>query len=446
MAALSESEVLRQINKVKGYVQEHSNTLPLQLYSAMDGLSRTALDYKKYKGEKGWATNVKDNEGKALWTTQQANVIEEAMPLVFDLAGGASKQQGGASNLQLKDFSIKPDSEYITSSVPTPSIDEMVGNVQSYLAALDQKNRELASIIGPVAFFKKMGDPTIGPIQPYLPAPVQVPYNLVLVSINAMLEACRLLVSNNFFDIGILRKILSFVLAIYDVSRGEWKDGVLSFLGVFGQNMMIVGMIGKASRWIFNFMSPDIQARLGTDLYQGSKSMIIGSWLWLLSIISPDYIRITINDMVEKTLKIPMETFNEKLETLEKIAQTSAEPLGLQVSFPRVPIDKIPSFDDIQNFQTFLHQPAIYCSPAFKEAVGPAMAIPSLRIVFELLNIPVTEEATAKACAGQPASIVEAATEALKPSVSLKEQKGGKRKTKKLNRKMNINMKTKRRL
>lgn len=423
MAALSESEVLRQINKVKDYVQEHSNTLPLQLYFAMDGLSRTALEYKKNK-EKGWASNIKDDEGKTIWTAQQANVIEEAMPLFF----GGSQQSGGA--LELKDFSIKPDSEYVTSSLPGPSIDEMVENVQSYLATLDQKNRELASILGPVAFFKKMGDPKIGPIPPYLPVPVQVPYKVVLMSINALLEACRLLVSNNFFDIGILRKILSFVLAIYDVSRGEWKDGVLSFLGVFGQNMMLVGMIGKISRWTYNFMSPDIQARLETDLYEGSKSMIIGSWLWLLSTISPDYIRISINELIEKTLKIPLETFNEKLDLMEKIAQTSADPLGLQVTFPRLPLNKLPSFDDIQNFQTLLHQPAIYCSPAFKEAIGPAMAIPPLRIVFELLNVPITEEATAKACTGQPASIMEAATKALKPNVTLK-QGGSRRKIRK---------------
>lgn len=415
---LSEGEVLRQIKQVQHYVQTHKDTLPQHFFNALDGLSRTALAYRSAATEgsaaKSWATTVADATGAPIWTPEEAAVLEEAFPL-------AATQVGGAGDA----FRFTPQSSLVVpKDESTPSLDQLVDTVQQYLAALDAKNRELAKLIGPVAYVNSMTeDPKIQGIP--------IPSRAILPLLNAVLEACRLLVSNHAFDNPMLRKILSVVLAIFDVSRGEWRDGVLSSLGVFGQNAMFFGMIAKTTRWVYNFISPDIQSRLEADLFAGTKSAIIGAWLWVISILSPAYVRAAVNSMVE-TVKLPLEELNKTIDQMEQQAQQQGDVMGVTVKFPRIPLDKIPSFEDIQNFQTILHQPAVFCSPVFQQAIQPALGIPTLRIALELMDLPTNPAALQEACAGQPSTIQEAITEQLKPTITPKV--GGVRRRAKLTR------------
>lgn len=415
---ISEAEVLRTLQEAKTAVQTHKDQLPNALYKAMNGFSQTFLSYKEKNGAAGWAKEAVDEFGEPLWTAEQAAEIEAAFPVAVAQAGGA---------MGIESLKFGPSSTLITPTEPINfSIDEIVGNVSSYLAALDKKNRELAALIGPVAIINNMKeDPRIGPL-PFIGREVQIPARAILPMINAALEACRLLVSNQLIDSSFLRSILSFALAILDISRGEWRDGILSALGLFGKQWMMIGLIGKTARWVYNFISPDIQSRLSTDIFDASKSMIVGFWLWWVSILSPDYVRATINDMIATATK-PLETINEQLAKVEQQAQVSAAKLGAKVVFPRLPIERIPSFDDIQNFQSLLHQPEIVCSAAFQQAIQPAMSIPVLRVVLELLNIPITPEKKAEVCKDIPAnqSIVNSVAQALEPTVVLPTPKVG---------------------
>jgi hypothetical protein len=332
---ISQEEVLRQIKKVEEYVQTHQIELPNALYEAMDGFSRTFLAHKNNQKQP-------TTDETSLWTQAQEEILKEALPLVV--------QTGGA--LQAGDLKFGPESELIKSALPMDfSLDKIAETVKQYLVSIDQKNRELASIIGPVAMIKQVyptGDIQVGPFYPYLPTPIAVPTNLVLVLINAVLEACRLLVSSSMLDVPILRQILSFVLALYDVLRGQWRDGVLTMMGFFSQSWVLYGVIGKTARWIYNFIAPDIQQRIESDMYAGFKSMMLGYWLWVASIVSPDYVRLAIQNLID-TAKRPLEEVNQTLATLEAQAQKSAAAIGAQVTFPRLPLDKLPSFDDIQN-------------------------------------------------------------------------------------------------
>lgn len=409
---ISETEVLRILQEAKTAVQTQKDQLPNALYKAMNGLSQTFLSYKEKNGAVGWAKEAVDEFGEPLWTAEQAAELEAAFPAAVAQAGGAM----GVDTLK-----FGPSSSLVTPTEPINiSIDEIVNNVSSYLAALDKKNRELAALIGPVAFINTMKeDPRIGPL-PFIGREVQVPARAILPMINAALEACRLLVSNQMIDSSFLRSILSFALAILDISRGEWRDGILSALGLFGKHWMMVGLIGKTTRWVYNFISPDIQSRLSSDMFDASKSMMIGFWLWWVSILSPDYVRATINEMIATATK-PLEEINEQLMKVEQQAQASAAKLGAKVIFPRLPIERIPSFDDIQNFQSLLHQPELVCSTAFQQAIQPAISIPVLRVVLELLNVPFTSEKKAEICKDIPADqpIIKSVVEALEPTVVL---------------------------
>lgn len=430
--AVSQGEVLRQIDKVKEYAQKHAANLPTAIYNAMDGFSKTMLEYNKRKGTNGWASQIINQEGNPLWTEEEAEILQEALPIAV--------QEGGA--LTQGEFKFTPQSSLVAPEGSFDfSIDEIANSVKEYLNAIDEKNRQLASIVGPVAFIKHIapsGELSVGPYPPYLPVSVPIPTNAILIFITTILESCRLLVSNNFFDIGILRKILSLVLSIYDVLRGEWKSGVLSFMGFFSQSWMVYGMIGKTARWVYGFMSPDIQNKLESDLFAGGKSMVIGFWLWVVSIVSPEYVRASVNSLLDSA-RLSAETLNQKISETEKQAQAVAASIGAKVEFPRIPLQQIPSFDDIQNFQTLVHQPEIYCMEPFQQALAPALTIPVLKLAIELLNIPTTPERLAKACEGQPDTVAEAITEKLKPTVVVEEPvsvKGGKRNTKRRSKKV----------
>jgi len=406
---LSEAEVLRQIENVRKYVNDNKNTIPERIYIAMDAISRTALAYLDEK-KPGWASTVKGADGDPLWTSDQASLIEEATPLAVKQAGGADKPHP---------VEIKAGSEMVVPSgdIPPISLDLMAEQIKSYLTALDQKNRELARTVGPVAFIHGMDtDPGVGPFLPFMPFRLQFPARLILPMLNAILESARLMVSNSTHDNARLRKIYSFVLGLFDIFRGEWKDGVLSFLGLISHDWMVYGMIGKVARWVYNFISPDIKARIEEDLYASSKSMVIGGWLWLLSVSSPDFVRARITELIN-TGRVSAEELNKKIEGIEKEAQTVAKKLDVSVRFPRIPFDKVPSFDDIQNFQSLLGNPQVYCSQAFQQSLVDALKIPAFRIVIELMNIPTTPTMIEEKCKDIPANIGEAVAQSMKPIV-----------------------------
>ena len=403
---VSESEVLRQIEQAKQYLSANKDVIAERVYDAMDGFSRSVLGLQGTGA--GWTKGATTSAGEALWPEASAAVVEEALPIAL--------QAGGA--FSVKGITLKADSQLIQPlEVPTISLDEIFKQVKDYLASIDEKNRELAAAIGPVAFINKMErDPGFGPVPPYMPFRVQFPARAILPMLNGVLESIRLMVTVGRFQNDTLRRLLSIVLAILDVSRGEWRDGVMSLLGVFSSQGSLMGLVGKTFRWVYNFISPDIQERIEDDLYAGGKSMFVGFWLWLLSVAAPDFVRATMNNLVE-TANQQISKMEENISEIQQKAIASGEAQGLQVTFPEFPLKRLPSFDDIQNFQSILHRPEVQCSTEFQAVLQPALAIPPIRILLELLNFPTLPEDLQKVCAGRPSTVAESLAESMTPMV-----------------------------
>ena len=143
-------------------------------------------------------------------------------------------QKGGADIKSLIDSHLKLPKTSV-------SIDGFVGSVQRFLTSVDELNREMSLAIGPVAMIKDMKDPHIK--VPGILTPLEISKNSIIPAINILLEACRLLVITNKFNNPMLRKIFSLVLGIFDVIRGQWKAGVLSLLGIYSNEFVIIGII-----------------------------------------------------------------------------------------------------------------------------------------------------------------------------------------------------------
>jgi hypothetical protein len=404
LVRMSQAAVLNKIKKTKAALENIDDVEALRghIFSFMNAVGRTVL--ASQSSVAGWAKTIKDDDGSPLWTAEQAETIEK----VF------SRQKGG----QVK-YQTDPIVERVTPYDPASfSLDESYRGVKKYLDELDERNKVLASQIGPVAMIndKKKEDYIVGPYPPVLPIPVPISPRIVLPAINTFLESLRLMVTFGPLQSDFLRMVLSITTGIFEVARGEWRNGVLSFLGVFGSWLVYAGTVGKVFRLVYGFISPDIQDRLEDDFFEGGKSLFIGFWLWLFSLTAPAFIREKLVHLHD-TLVAQVDAFNEKIGTIEAAAQAQAAPLGLRVDFKRLDPGAVPSFDDIQNIQRLLRLPQIQCLDATQEVIAPLLGQPAIRLVFEMIGIVTSKEIRDEKCADIPRTFSAAVAASLKPTV-----------------------------
>jgi len=278
---------------------------------------------------------------KDLLTKVNPNINEHIYNAMVEISNAWLQpgQKGGGPEI---DQLIK--SKFDTSLPNDFSLDKSVGSVKTFLSAVDEENRKLALAVGPVAMVSEMKDPQA--ILPYI-GPVKISKYTIIPTINYILEACRLLVITNKFNNPLLRKILSVVIAILDVLRGEWKKGILSLLGVYNREALLIGIVGKTALMMYNWISPNIQNKLEEVVYASTKSMMVGAWLHVLGIVAPDHIRQKINKIIV---------------------------LG---DFPE---------HDIQKLQKIFQDKEIVCK--LRLNIESAREEPPIRIVLELLNVP----------------------------------------------------------
>ena len=319
--------------------------------------------------------------------------------------------------------------QFVSSKMPelTPesiSIDLAYKNTKQAMHALDAKAREIASIVGPVAFIHEMKeDPGIGPIPPYLPVKITIPKNSILPTITYMIEGLRLLVTTGPLESDFLRKLLSVIQSILDITSGNWKNGLLSLLGLFGKYPLLIGVFGRLFRQVWNFVSPDLQNELEDNVFEATKSVFAGFWLTMITTFAPQKFLEMIDNILGK-MKPIAENLNKSLENAELAAARTADKLGLVVKFPRIDMNDIPSADDLQNLLTILRRKEVQCEPSVRSIVSPLYEQPIMKLMLELLNIPSSDEALAESCKGVDVSIENSVKELFKPTITKKQQGG----------------------
>ena len=421
---IKKEDIFNKLEEIKKFVSHHTTNLPNTVWEAMDGFSKTFLAFRDKGGAANWATDLKNADGNPLWTEKQVKMLEELLSKVVEKQQERQQERqhgGGPNSEKVPQLQSSPSVTPITPpDLSWVSLDKAYYDARSVLEGLDKNNKEMARSIGALvivnSYEKKGEDVMLVPkTPPYLPVDIRVPPRIILPLLNTVIEAIRLLVTVTF-DNQLLRQLFSLSLALLDVARGEWKDGILSFLGVFGKDWMFMGIVGKTARWIYNFMSPNIQENLEENLFQGGKSIFAGFWLWLGSVTSPALVRSQINELIAKG-NSTVEEINKKIDKVEEVSQKEAAKAGMKVTFPRVPLDKMPSFDDIQNFQIIIQQPAVFCNPSFQTILKPALAIPPLRVFLEMLNVPTIDEKIAEYCKNVPQNLEGAVAKELKPTI-----------------------------
>jgi hypothetical protein len=388
------------------------------VYNSFSAISYLLIEAKKANFQPGWALKVKGPNGLTLFTPEEAGTIEglakHAEALFQDNASQSAKEHAAA---QAEAQSAKEESpkeqtggklsltpitskagifQKIQQKLPTGisfdtsliSIDGTYWKIRNFLKGLDQQTHDLSRAIGPFKFF--YDSPVDIPVPVPIPFPlvsppfitivtVKIPPRVIPFLIENLVETIRLIFSVGPLSNEVARKVLSIVLAIIDLIKGEWKHGILSFAGYYGQYPLIAGLIGKVFLNVISLIAPDIQEALYFDIYRSGKSIFIGFYLWVFSVFAPDFIRGRVKSAFENP---------KYLDIVTKIKE-SADSKGYVIN----PVDTfIISFDDIQNLQSIARQPSVMCSAEFHKAIEALVEIIPVRLFLEMINIPCDPE------------------------------------------------------
>jgi len=394
----------------EAYAILHQDTpyIPERLYEALEGVCSLLLAWKQRNGKAGWSHDLVDLKEKPLFTKHQSVLIENSfktldpeLNTLFSEESEESLQKGGGANAFKQGASSDLVKLPATINPKDISIDKLYHTVFDTMDQYDEQWREIANSLGIVKGLEAQDykGTILIPFSPPIPIPYYVLGKTILPFLNAILDILRLAIGNPMFDIPAARIVLSIVLAFLDLIRGEWKNAVLSLLGVINSSGVVIGFAAKVIHNAWLLISPDLQRELRDTVFRSSKSMVMGFILWSVTTFSPDFVRFAANQFFDK-IRMVITEFNEKSAAAEAQAQTAADSMGLKVTFPKIPLGSIPSFDDIQNLQTLAKQPEIFCSPEFQDILAPVLLVPPLRLILELSNIPTMDQDRKKLCVG----------------------------------------------
>lgn len=413
-----------KLNESESILQSQKQEIPDRIYSALEGISSTLLAWKQHGGKPGWSTTLVDSKGHSLFSSEESKELEHAAkvaePFLETLLNDSIAMVGGAS---LADMKTSVDGQMVKMpAVVNPediSLDKLYYGLLQKMDEYDRQWRDVINQVGIVKTFESQdakGVITV-PFVPPIPVPYVIPARAKLPIINTVLEMLRIMVSNTVFDAPNFRVLLSLALAVLDLLRGEWKHALLSALGTYSVTAMWIGLGGKILRDAWLLISPDLQHQLQKTLYQSSKSFFAGFFLWGFSTFSPDVIRMSITTATDK-MRETIGKFNEQIAQVEAKAKEVAKPVGIDVTFQRIPDSMVPSFDDIQNLQTLVKVPEVYCSAEFQQILKPLLIVPPLRLALELFNIPTVQEDIDEQCKGKESSLSDTLAEKATPTIT----------------------------
>jgi len=207
-------------------------------------------------------------------------------------------------------------------------------------------------------------------------AEVPLPFRLLIAMGHSLLDIVRLLVSLPGADMPILRQVFSVALASLEFFRGEWKQSLLSAAGIMSQSAMYAGFVGKVLVNIFSLISPSIQEDIILGTYSVTKSLIIGILIKLFQITA-----------TYDTRKAAMDVFRELAEK-NKMIDTALEEGGLVGQ----PSNRSPDMSDPNRLQAALQDRTMTCSKEFQGVIQIAKQDIILKLIFQMLNMPVSEE------------------------------------------------------
>ena len=357
----------------------------------------------------GWAKRAVDEEGRPLFTpAEQAVWTATCEPYLSFFRG---LQRGGADLPTIPavptSVSAVPSAEVpmetaaeSTDSTDAPGPDDFFESAFHQYEKANSTIHRYVSQHGPIQMstFDKGEDIPLFPkmmttaLQGY-PATkgvgmalekVKLPPRTIYVIVYLLLDMARISASVAGADQN--RKILSVIMAVLDLLRGDWKKAVLSLLGYAGSSQLYLGQLLKAYLTLFQTINPRIQRDIIFGTYSLGKSLLIGGLLAVFQVTAPASVRLPLIEMLEKLA--------ERKEAIDGVLMEQ----GLA---PRSD-DLAVTFEDIQRIQSLMDDTQFVCSKEYEELTKNVQNNFALRMVFQLVGIPTSDVFKERRCGKGP--------------------------------------------
>lgn len=369
----------------------------------------------KTKGN-DWVSNVFDDNGNQILTDIEKVQFSEAFGPYIDtiidfftndtmrIRGGlyipSVKDLSGMSNELIKNKTKNitaittnntesgPDDLYVKLLQKIGSVDNTVNDYASKYGILHLEKEHdikpdirlipeaaaLAISDGVFTLSTSAGIPIIPEITLDVLSKIKIPFRTITFVIYLILDISRIIIGLTNQTIG--RKVLTILLAILELLRGDWKKSILTFIGFYGKTPLLAGEIGKIFLTLFRQLSPQIQENMVYGAFDATKSFIIGLMLSIFQVTAPEQIRLSL------------------IGILEKIAKRKAELNGVLVEqgLSARPDYLSPTFEDLNNIQAVMSDDAFICSCEFEKLIDIVNKSSIISIILQLLRIPVTKE------------------------------------------------------
>jgi hypothetical protein len=218
-------------------------------------------------------------------------------------------------------------------------------------------------------------------------AGIPIPPRFIVFLIYYILDITRIAVNVHGNETG--RKLLSILIAILDLVRGDWKKAILTFIGYYGSYPLLIGQALKTYLTVIQMLSPTIQIKLPYFMYDSVKSMVFGVLLSIIQIGAPKPVR----DQLEKMLT----TLSDVQKDIDAKLNALNPPLSSRPDYFKV------DFSNLNDLQAILDDPVYICSKEHREAVENLLAnakdgAPMIQFILSLMRYPHTRGMTQYLC------------------------------------------------
>ena len=274
-------------------------------------------------------------------------------------------------------ISDKMKSIDVSSLTPDVLFDKVMSTYQGI-------NRSMNETMEAVHFEKELDEK---PDIPLGQTGIMIPPRFIIFLIYYLLDITRIALSVSGNETG--RKLLSIVVAILDLVRGDWKKAILTFVGYYGSSPLLIGQALKTYLTVIQMLSPTIQIKLPYFMYDSVKSMVFGVLLSIIQIGAPKQVR----DQLEKMLT----TLSDVQKDIDAKLNALTPPLSSRPDYFKV------NFSNLNDLQAILDDPVYICSKEHRDAVENLLAnakegAPIIQFILSLMRYPHTKGMTKYLC------------------------------------------------
>ena len=380
-----------------------STELIPKLYHSVENISRILCAIIKTNGE-NWLNELNDLQLNSIERTKLNNLFQPYIPFILSFFNG--KMKGGLNEVkdEVEDEELEEVSDVSEESAKYGP-DDFTEKILRAFGFIDSiVNKVATSDFGILKMEKDSDDaPDMRLFPDFITKPiyginpviskgleqVKLPFRMIVTIIYLLLDIARMASATTGNDMN--RNILSVVVAVLDLLRGDWKKAIMTIMGYFGTTPLFMGQLGKVYLTLFQTLSPNIQNNFIFGTVDAVKSLIIGILLAVFKIAAPYEVRRPI------------------IEVLDTIAKHKEDIDGTLEAADLKPLPEYmaPTFNDFNNLQSLMDDPAFICSSEHQELVKTIDNSAIIHIVLQLLRIPVTERFREYHCGTETKSFVE---------------------------------------